>query len=71
MIDYKRFHNLTIDLGNDKKRIIALELHKIDNIYAIKKKFKPSESLVETLQNYLDSFKFDKVIDVEDGKNVF
>ena len=57
------------DIG--KKRIIALELHKIDNIYAIKKKFKPSESLVETLQNYLDSFKFDKVIDVEDGKNVF
>lgn len=24
LIDYKRFHDLTIDLGNDKKRIIAL-----------------------------------------------
>ena len=24
LIDYKRFHNLTIDLGDDNKRIVAL-----------------------------------------------
>lgn len=63
--------NYCIIYDIDRKKIFAVELHRIENIYTIKKKYKPSESLIEALQNYLDSFEFDKVIDVEDGKNVF
>ena len=63
--------NYCIIYDIERKQIKSIELHKIENIYAIKQKYKPSESLVEALQNYLDSFEFDKVIDVEDEKNVF
>lgn len=52
------------DINN--KVIKSVPLHRMANIYAIKKKYHPNDNLVELLQNYSDDFNFDQEILVED-----
>ncbi len=48
------------------KKIKSIPLHKIQDIYMIKQKYKPSESLINALQEYADSFLFKEEISVEE-----
>lgn len=50
------------DLKN--KRIRALPLHAISETYMIQKRYKPSENLINLLQQYSDDCDFDKEIEV-------
>ena len=52
------------DLKNNK--IKSIPLHLIENIFAIKQKYKPSEKLIELLQDYCDNHKFNEEISVEE-----
>lgn len=57
------------DINN--KTIKSIPLYKIQNIYIIKQKYKPSESLIRQLQAYTDNCAFDKELSVEVDGNVF
>jgi len=57
------------DIGENK--IKSVPLCNIYDIYTIKQKFKPSEKLIEQLQEYADTCNFEEEIDVEAEKNVF
>lgn len=48
------------------KTIRSIPLHRIQDIYMIKQKYKPSDSLIERLQIYGDECNFDKEIVVEE-----
>ncbi len=49
----------------EDKTIKAIPLHKIQDIYLIKQKYKPSEQLIAQLQEYGDSCNFQERINVE------
>lgn len=51
------------DINN--KKIKAIPLYRIQDIYTIKQKYKPSERLVEQLQAYADNCNFEEEISVE------
>lgn len=55
----------------NESKIKAIPLHKIQDIYTIKQKYKPSEELIEKLQKYADSCEFEEEISVEEKRNVF
>ena len=55
---------------NDKK-IKSIPLSNIQDIYTIKQKYKPSEKLIELLQEYADNCNFEEEITVREEKNVF
>lgn len=50
---------------NDKT-IKSIPLHNIQDIYAIKQKFKPNEKLVALLQEYAENCNFEEVVTVEE-----
>ncbi len=54
---------IVFDIKNNQ--IKALPLYKIQDPYTIKQKFKPSKSLLNQLQTYVDSNDFEKIINVE------
>lgn len=51
------------DINNEK--IKAIPLYKLQDIYAIKQKFKPNTQLIEQLQSYAENCDFEKEISVE------
>ena len=51
------------DINN--KTIKAISLYWIQDIYTIKQKYKPSERLIDLLQEYVDNYDFEKEISVE------
>ncbi len=51
------------DINN--RKIKSIPLHKIQDIYMIKQKYKPSELLIERLQEYADNCNFQEEISVE------
>ena len=51
--------------------IRSIPLHRIQDVYMIKQKFKPSERLSTELQAYFDSRCFEKELYVEGEENVF
>lgn len=51
------------DINN--QTIKAIPLYRIQDIYAIKQKYKPSERLIEVLQKYVDKCDFEEEIIVE------
>lgn len=55
---------------NDKT-IKAIPLYRIQDIYIIKQKYKPTEQLIEQLQAYVEDCDFDKEVSVEVNENVF
>ncbi len=50
------------DISN--RTIKSIPLHKIQDIYMIKQKYKPSEQLIERLQEYADNCNFQKELNV-------
>lgn len=57
------------DINN--KIVKAIPLYRIQDIYTIKQKYKPSESLIEQLQAYVDNCDFEEEINVGVDENVF
>ena len=57
------------DINN--KVLKAIPLYRIQDIYAIKQKYKPSERLVALLQEYTDNCDFEEEISVGEDENVF
>lgn len=51
------------DINN--KKIKALPLYRLQDVYIIKQKYKPSEALIDLLQEYADSCNFEEEINVE------
>jgi len=51
---------IVYDINEDK--IKSIPLHTIQDIYMIKQKYKPSEKLIELLQEYTDNCNFEKEI---------
>lgn len=51
--------------------IKAIPLYRIQDIYMIKQKYKPSEQLIEQFQTYADNCDFEEEISVEVEENVF
>ena len=58
--------NYCIYYDIDEHVIRATKLCEIGNVYTIEKKFKPSEKLIDLLQEYYEDCDFDKEITVED-----
>ena len=54
---------IVYDINN--KKIKAIPLYNIQDIYTIKQKYKPSEKLMKQLQEYVELCDFDKEISVE------
>lgn len=48
----------------NKRKIKSVPLNSIQSIYTIKQKYKPSEKLIELLQEYADNFNFKKELNV-------
>ena len=63
--------NYCIIYDIDNKIVKAIPLHRIQNIYAIKQRYKPSEQLMALLQAYADNCDFETEISVEVDENVF
>lgn len=57
------------DINN--KKIKSIPLYRIQDIYTIKQKYKPSERLIEQLQTYVDNCDFEIEISVGGDENVF
>lgn len=57
------------DLNN--KEIKAIPLHRIQDIYTIKQKYKPSDKLIELLREYAENCDFEEETSVEVAENVF
>jgi hypothetical protein len=55
----------------NNKKIKAIPLCNIQDIYVIKQKYKPSERLIEQLQAYVDNCDFEAEISVGVDENVF
>ncbi len=51
------------DIKNN--RIKSIPLYRIQDIYMIKQKYKPSETLIKLLQEYVDDCDFEKEVEVE------
>lgn len=51
--------------------IKAIPLYRIQDIYMIKQKYKPSEQLIERLQCYVEDYDFTNELSVEADENVF
>ncbi len=49
----------------NEKKIKAIPLHNVKDIYILKQKYKPSERLIEQLQVYADDHKFQEEVSVE------
>ena len=47
----------------ERHKIKAVPLYRIQNIYPIKQKYKPSEQLLERLQMYIDTYNFEEEIE--------
>lgn len=58
--------NYCIFFDINNKIIKAIPPHNIQNIYALKQKYKPSNKLIKLLQDYSDDLNFKKEIIVED-----
>ena len=57
------------DINNQTIR--SVPLCRIRDVYSIKQKYKPSDRLIEHLQNYADACEFDKEVREVDEENVF
>ncbi|MGN1040124.1 MAG: hypothetical protein ACI4QL_01725 [Candidatus Fimimonas sp.] len=55
---------IIFDINN--KTIKAIPLHKIQDIYTIKQKYRPSNKLIELLQEYAGNCNFEEELGVED-----
>lgn len=51
------------DINN--KMIKSIPLHRMQDIYVIKQKYKPNKQILDELQEYVDDWKFDEEISVE------
>ncbi len=63
--------NYCVIYNINEKKIESIPLCLIQDIYTIKQKYKPSEKLIELLQNYAYDCDFEKEIAVEEEKYVF
>ncbi|MBR2970396.1 MAG: hypothetical protein IKC48_01190 [Clostridia bacterium] len=52
------------DINN--KIVKSIPLYRVQDIYMIKQKFKPSELLLEKMQNYCDSWSFEEELKIEE-----
>ena len=62
--------NYCIIYDLDSCIIKSIPLRRIQDIYTVKKKYKPNELLINKMQEYLDNCRFDEEIHMEDC-NVF
>lgn len=53
------------------RKIKAIPLYNLQDIYPIKQKYKPTDELAERLQIYADNREFDEEISIEENENVF
>ena len=63
--------NYCIIYDINHNRIKAIPLYRIQDIYTIKQKYKPSEGLLKKLQTYADDYDFEEEISVGVEENVF
>lgn len=59
--------NYLIGYDMTNKVIGAIPLCKIRDSYVVERKYKPSDKLIEILQEYYENEEYDKVIDYEEG----
>lgn len=63
--------NYCVIFDINENKIKSIPLSNIQDIYAIKQKYKPSERLIELLQEYADNCNFEEEITVGEEKYVF
>lgn len=56
----------------DKKQIRSFAVHNMRDTYTIKTKYKPTETLINALQEYLENCDYEKIVSIgEDERDVF